>query len=279
MRQRVSASVAIFSLAVIGAASAADLPLPTKEPPPYPVYNWTGFYFGANGGGGWSHDSFTQTGFSALGDTTFSGTRTGSGGLAGGQIGFNYEFPNRWVLGIEADADWANISGASSGCPIFSTGPFTGLVSGCGTAGVTLNDFGTVRGRVGYAFNNVLVYGSGGWAWGNSSGRTALTCLGFACPGASTAFTGGTASFSNSPSGWTAGAGIEWGFLPNWSIRVEYLHVEFDNISTNYGTTITTGLGPAATTAHVSTNSGIDIARVGINYLFNFGSPRLATGY
>ena len=287
MRMRFCGIVGLLALVSASTAGAADLPLPAKAPPPSPIFNWTGFYIGGNGGGGWSHSNYTESsvgtsvgpGFAVTTTTAGSGSQSGSGGLAGGQIGYNYELPSHVVLGIEADADWAHISGSANGCSTYtgSTGGVVpiviGSVAGCGTTSNVLNDFGTVRGRLGYAFNNVLLFGTGGWAWGNSSGNETTTCVsGFpaACPGAGIGFTGGSGSFSSSTtSGWTAGAGLEWGFLPHWSARVEYLHLQFDNVSTNVSATVFSVGSTGNTTTNISSNAGIDVVRVGVNYLFN----------
>jgi len=133
-----------------------------------------------------------------------------------------------------------------------------------------------VRGRLGYAWNNVFLYGTGGWAWGNSSGTSTTTCVSPVapyCPGSAYKFMGGVATFSNTLSGWTAGAGIEWGFLPNWTLRLEYLHLEFDNTATNYTETITyIPGGPVPSKTAISSNYGVDVVRVGLNYLFNWGA-------
>lgn len=290
MKPLVLAATAVLSLSVVGAANAADMgvpPMPTKAPimAPRPVFNWTGFYIGGNGGGGWSSESFSGTETNPFGVASFSGSSTASGALGGGQIGFNYEFPNQLVIGVEADGDWANIAGSSSACATYTSavpgfGGIVGHTAGCGSDSVTLNDFGTVRGRLGYAWNNVLLYGTGGWAWGNDSGTHTATCvaaIGFPCnPGTGIAFSGGGATFSNTLSGWTAGAGIEWGFLPNWTLRLEYLHLEFDNVATNYTTTVTTAAGTATVATHVTSSGGVDLVRVGLNYLFNWGSAPTA---
>lgn len=297
MKRLVLAATAVvsLSLSVVGSASAADIgapPMPTKAPimAPPPVFNWTGFYVGGNFGYGWGNQNstetdttfFTTTG-SLYGVSSYSGSATSSGGLAGGQIGFNYEFPNRWLIGIEADADWANIAGSGSGCAIYTSGPIAvvGSTAGCATDSGTLNDFGTVRGRLGYAWNNVLLYGTGGWAWGNISSTHTTTCVGPGCPGTTYPFTGGGASASNSVSGWAAGAGVEWGFLPNWTLRLEYLHLEFDNVGTNFttATNVTVnGAGvPFTINGHVSSSGGVDTVRVGLNYLFNLGAAPSAT--
>jgi outer membrane immunogenic protein len=286
MRAIILAAAGLLAIGAVGSAHAADMgppPMVAKAPPPPPpsYYNWTGFYIGGNGGGGWGHLSATTAGTSLIGVETASGSSTSSGGLAGGQIGFNYQFDPHWVAGIEADGDWAHIASTGSGCSTFSASNFpaiapVGSVASCATESGALNDFGTVRGRLGYAWNNVLLYGTGGWAWGNNSATHTMTCAGAGCPGATLAFTGGNYSYSNSLSGWTAGAGIEWGFLPNWTLRVEYLHLEFDNVVTNAaGSDVIAGFANTFTVHSVS-SGGVDLVRVGVNYLFNFGGPLMA---
>lgn len=217
MKKPLAAAVAICALSVVNSAGAVP-----------PVYGWAGFYLGANGGGGWANQSSSLTGAGTFGGapvtTVGSGSASGSGGLAGGQIGFNYEFPIHIVLGVEADVDLAHIGASSSGCNTVTSFPFAGIILGCGLSNNSLNDFGTIRGRLGYAWNNnVLVFGTGGWAWGNSSGNFSLTCLtegAPVCPAPSPLpFTGGTASFSNTLSGRAAGGGVEWMFLPRWTFE------------------------------------------------------------
>jgi outer membrane immunogenic protein len=92
-------------------------------------------------------------------------------------------------------------------------------------------------------------------------------------------FTGGGTSFNNSNNGWTAGGGFEWAIFHNWTARLEYLHMQFPNVSTNFTTTTSAG-GPLpfATTAttHISSNVGVGVVRFGVNYLFNFGGPAYA---
>ncbi len=171
MRALLIAAAGVLAMSVVNPASAADVAPPrvTKErriPPPLPapVFNWTGFYLGGNFGGGWGHSDFTST-FAGtvagipLPTTQTTGSGNGSGIVGGGQIGFNYQFLGNWVAGIEADIDAAHIAGSKSAC--LST--TSGTIFGCGSRDSTIEDFGTVRGRLGYAFNNVLVYGTGGW--------------------------------------------------------------------------------------------------------------------
>jgi len=252
------------SLATRSMAADVEPPYLPKAPPVPVLYNWTGFYIGVNGGGGSSTQSFSGTQSTPLGSTAF-GSNDGLGGaLAGGHIGFNYQFLSSLVVGVEADADWTNYTNPGTAvCPTFTSGAFAGLPAGCATNNQTLNDFGTVRGRLGYAWNRVLFYGTGGWAWGHSSGN-------------SIPLTGSTASFSNSPTGWTAGAGVEWAFLPHWTARLEYLFLDFNNVATNYSTTAPP-LG--TTTTHITSNNAVNVWRVGVSYLFNFGGPEPVSGY
>jgi len=138
----------VSALAFAGAAAAADLP-PRYPAPPInkapifnPVYNWTGFYLGINGGGGWGHSTWDSTGGFDL-----------SGGLVGGTAGYNWQ-TGAWVFGLEGDVDWTNIKGNTTvACPL-----------GCQTSNSWIS---TVRGRVGYAFDRFLPYITGGLALGN----------------------------------------------------------------------------------------------------------------
>jgi outer membrane immunogenic protein len=270
-----SVSFSILVLAIagpMGAANAADLPakasVPPPEPPPLPHYfNWTGFYVGGNFGGGWATSDFSGTTLFTTGGvttpSTFSGSDSLSGILGGGQIGFNYEFPNSIVIGLEADGDWADISGSTSTCSSSA-----GVTTGCSTNNVKIEDFGTLRGRLGYAWSNVLLYGSGGWAWGGSKTTSSLNCVGATCPATTTTFTGGNSTSSVAASGWAAGAGLEWAFTRNWTVRFEYLHLQFNGVGENFNSFGTVGGVPFTSTSGGSANVGIDTVRVGVNYLF-----------
>ena len=290
MRATPIAAAGVLAIMAVAPANAADIvppqvskerPLRPLPPPVVPAYNWTGFYIGGNLGGGWARTDFSGTG-SAVFPTipltvasTFAGTPNSRGILGGGQVGYNYQFPTHWVLGIEADIDGAGITGSVNTCATATTGG----IAGCQTSSSRLNDFGTLRGRVGYAWNNVLLYGTGGFAWGQNSITHTATCVGAGCPGVTLPFTSTAPSTTSTFAGWAAGAGAEWAFLPNWTLRVEYLHLQFDNVGESYVFTGTAAGFPFTTTSHVSANIGVDVARVGVNYLFNFGSPRSPMTY
>jgi outer membrane immunogenic protein len=145
MKRILLASVGVMAMAgLIGTASAADLSRQQQiyKAPAYvaPVNNWTGFYIGLNGGGGWGSSNWN--GVPAKFDV--------SGGMVGGTLGYNWQF-GTWVVGLEGDIDWSNING-----------------SDCGGFCQTKNDFlSTIRGRVGYTFDRWMPYVTGGAAIGN----------------------------------------------------------------------------------------------------------------
>jgi outer membrane immunogenic protein len=247
-------------------------PYPMAPAPAY--FNWTGFYIGGNVGGAYASTSGTgttvldATGFPAA--TSYFSASGGAGGvIGGGQIGANYQFTNHWVIGVEADIDGASVSGSSSQCS-FNT---AGTAVGCATTTNKLNDFGTVRGRLGYAGDNLLFYGTGGWAWAQGSTSSNLTCAidlaGGVCPGTSVPFTGGSTSGSTTANGWAAGAGIEYAFARNWIARVEYLHLQFNNVASTLASTGTIGGVAFTATTGSSATTNIDIGRVGLSFLFH----------
>jgi outer membrane immunogenic protein len=253
----ISLAAAAFAATSLVTAHAADLgPMVTKAPPPpVPVYyNWTGFYIGANLGGSWGRqngelfdDGAGLFGFSDQPD----------GVIGGGQIGYNWQFyngggwGNAWVLGIEAD-----IQGSSQ--RVSDGFDFTDPTLGPGTANFTdkLDWFGTVRGRVGLAFDRVLPYFTGGWAYGDRKFDGTVN-LG-----------GDTTSFSASNSmtdGWTIGGGLEWAFWDHWTAKFEYLYIDFGNRnSSNNNTFVVDTNAFIMDTGHFTDN----IVRAGVNYKF-----------
>jgi outer membrane immunogenic protein len=222
-------------LAATTPALAADFETLPIRPPVATAFSWTGFYIGGHFGGGWSNFSGMDPTLPADGWTSVRG----SGFVAGGQLGFNYQIGNV-LLGAEGSYAW-------SGIKISDSGPFAG---GAGLTVVDKNDHvATAAGRVGYAFDRVLVFGKGGAAWS----RDRLD----ANDGI-----GGTASGSFNRTGWVAGAGVEYALLQNWSIKFEYDFLRFGQI--NELPTTTGGLG--ATPAVVKLD--MQLALFGLNYRF-----------
>jgi len=225
MRRVLLASVALLSFG-IGASVAADLPrsMPTKAPAMVPLaYNWTGFYLGINGGYGW-------------GSSDWSGGVVGgsspNGWLVGGTVGYNWQAPGSpFVFGLEGDLGWADFRDSFTNAT---------CVTGCETK---LNWLGTARGRLGYAWDRFMVYGTGGAAFGEVETNVA-----------------GLAGASDTNVGWTAGAGIEGAIGANWTAKVEYLYVDLGNVSCG----VTACGGAVATSGDFTTN----VVRGGLNYRF-----------
>jgi len=264
MKRTLLAATALgFTLSA--SAFAADLPSrkapPYIPPPPPPV--WTGFYGGLNLGGGWAAGGGQNSLLPyadprcALSPANFfilpggGNTSNNTGGVVGGaQIGYNYQFGNSFLVGVEADFQGTSLTGGNSGnniaayaSPLLPAGGvLVPLATGNG-GNIGLPWFGTVRGRAGYLVTpTLLVYGTGGFAYGEV-----------------TAF-----NFSNTRTGWTAGGGVEWMFHPNWSAKIEYLY---------------TDLSGGGATGGWGWNYGyhrhpqINVVRAGVNYHFNWGAP------
>ena len=254
--------VAIAALAAgVASASAADLPARsyTKAPPMVAAYTWTGCYVGVEGGGIWGRGNQFQNdpaasaivvaagGAPTLGLPQTSGIHP-NGGLAGGTVGCNYQFGGNWVIGLEGDVSWTNASGTSSGIAPFGVAtPFQ----------TSQRWMDTVRGRIGYAWDRVLVYGTGGAAF---TGEHVQVCT----PGAL------CGSGTSTVTGWAAGAGVEWAFWQNWSAKLEYLHADFG--TTGYGRFVLPGGFYAARNVTLRD----DLVRVGVNYRFDWGGPVVA---
>jgi outer membrane immunogenic protein len=191
MKKVLLATVAVAALGT-APAFAADLAAKTytKAPALAPLPTWAGFYIGGMGG----YASQESDGI--------------KGGFAGGTIGYNWQAANI-VYGIEADAAWADINASAAGIVAV---PGVGLVAA--TATDKIDSTGSVRGRIGYAFNTVLLYGTAGYAWGNN--KLSASALGVSI------------SDEKFLSGWTAGAGVEVMFAPKWSVKAEYLYKSLD---------------------------------------------------
>jgi outer membrane immunogenic protein len=176
------------------AAFAADLPRglpPVKSPTLMPVgYTWTGFYAGINGGYGWGRSNWNGVGAAADVD----------GGLVGLTAGYNWQV-NALVFGLEGDIDWSDMRGSftNAACPL-----------GCETRN---NWLGTVRGRIGYAFNRVMPYVTGGLAVGDIEANPA-----------------GFAGVNGTNAGWTVGGGVEAALAGNWTAKLEYLYVDLGDV-------------------------------------------------
>jgi len=235
MRGKLIATAAMAMLTVTWHVAAADLPTPSPPPSlPAAVYNWTGFYLGINGGFGTGNSNWSD------GPVGTTGSFPISGYVVGGTVGVNYQI-GQYVFGIEGDGDWTNLHGNSgSTCGAISAVVLPPV--GCQTQSEWL---ATVRGRVGYAFNNILLFGTAGAAFGNIQ-------TGLIPP---------STFDSTTEAGWAIGAGIEVAFAPNWTAKAEYLFVDLPN-----ATCTTAGNCGGAAGSIVSFNESI--VRAGVNFKF-----------
>jgi outer membrane immunogenic protein len=226
------------AIAFASCAQAADLRTPPPPPPAAPVayapqiYNWSGIYFGGHLGGGYGASSWSDP-ITGAGNDNFNDW----GFLGGAQVGANAQF-NRLVLGLEGDFSWTGIKN-----------------KGTDSIGDALNTnvqwTSTVTGRVGAAFDRLLVYGKGGLALAQDQSTL-------------TDFTGTSASNSLLRTGWTAGAGLEYAIDQNWSAKVEYDYLGFGSQAMNF---TTQALGT------VSSNASLNVQEIkaGVNFRFGGG--------
>jgi outer membrane immunogenic protein len=235
-----TAGSALFGMAA--PASAADMPVKAPPPPPPPIYSWTGFYIGGNGGWGQSHScvDFVDVAGTFISD----GCRSRSGGVAGGQIGYRWQ-SNQFVVGVEAQGDWADLSNQRVSLinPAFSTRTKTDAI-------------GLFTGQLGWAWNQALFYVKGGGAVTSNRLSILDTLTGFEF-----------ASASNTRWGGTVGVGFEYGFSPGWSVGVEYDHLFMGNANNSFSVA-----NPIVAGALNRIRQDVDMVTVRVNYRFGWGA-------
>ena len=231
-----STAAATALLATSGSVLAADLAIRKAPPPPLiPVYNWTGFYIGGNVGGAWETGTITDDFFGV------SFSRTRSGFVGGGQVGYNWQVSPNWVVGVEGMFDGTDIRSDTS-TVVLTNGDVI-------SASAKTDWIATVGARLGYAVNNWLWYGKAGGGWVHDSATvTDVQPNGDVF----------SVSVSDTRGGWMAGGGIEYGFTPNWTARVDYTHIGLSDVTN-------TGLFVGDT---ITLSRHFDMVTAGINYKF-----------
>jgi outer membrane immunogenic protein len=245
---------ALGAAAIGNQAFAADLPArtytPTKAPAIVaPVYDWSGFYVGLDGGGGWNRNCWSNTAFfgAPVSPSVGEGCNTSSGGTVGGQVGYRWQM-NSWVFGVEAQGNWADFSGSNT-----NNLAFPNLTNQMKT-----DAYGLFTGQIGYAVNNTLFYVKGGAAvtdnqystWSQISGNELST-------GNDTRWGG------------AVGVGFEYGFAPSWSVGLEYDHLFMGTDNVAFTGITATNLG--VNTRNEDIGQDIDLVTARINY--RFGGP------
>ena len=240
-----------------------------RRHPPAPVYSWTGFYVGLNAGGAWGRDRVNTEQFEPV-PPFFAVDRAAISGAAsptfhpssftgGGQAGYNLQY-GQWLVGLEGDFEYLGLKRSRGGTfPFPSTlpggvlGPPTTFFSTA--TNVSTNWLFTLRPRLGWIANNWLIYATGGLAVGNEKFNQSITLLG---GGAETAL------FSTTRAGWTVGGGVEYALHRNWSVKGEYLYVDYGTANTTSNLNV---VAPFVSTSSVHLTS--NIVRVGLNYQFH----------
>ena len=249
MRKTLLAAAGLASLA-IAPALAADLPARTYTKAPAvvaPIYDWSGFYIGLNGGGASSRECYTITSVAGAAVVPNSeGCHNATGGLVGGQLGYRWQASN-WVFGLEAQGDWASLNGSNSSLTAII--PYTNQTK--------IDALGLFTGQVGYAWNNVLWYVKGGAAVSDNKYSSFFTASGVVFNQTTETRWGGV-----------VGTGLEIGFAPNWSVAFEYDHLFMGNPN------VTFPVSAIAVTRSDNIRQDVDMGTVRINY--RFGGPVVA---
>lgn len=250
MKKFLLGTVGLVALGMAAPASAADLAARpyTKAPPMVAaIYDWSGFYIGANGGWGSSSKCWdlTQFGTTIFAPLRAEGCHDASGGTAGGQIGYRWQ-SSAFVFGLEAQGNWADFKGSNSSLFFANT-----------TNQSKIDAFGLFTGQIGYAWNNALLYVKGGAAVTNDKYRTFNTTTGVIFDSA-----------SETRWGAVVGAGVEFGFAPNWTVGFEYDHMFMGDRDINF----TTPTGTFAAGDRI--RQDVDLATVRVNY--RWGGPVVA---
>jgi outer membrane immunogenic protein len=268
------ASAVALALNAISAASAADMTAPVLAAP-IATYNWTGCYVGGYVGGATQSRSIRSADPSSTGGAfpagTFYNTPSAdatNGGLfgydidssviGGGTLGCNWQGASPFVVGVEAEGGYMRLRGSV-------IDPYSvALLHGSDTTDSTrIGDwYASVAGRVGYAWDRVLVYGKGGVGFANINSTVIDACNTGACgPGLL------TATHSSNQAFWVAGGGVEYAFSPSWSLKGEYLFLGIDKTYAVCGPGAATAVGSTFCSSH--NIEGIHTFKVGLNYRFS----------
>lgn len=234
--------------ALVSGAQAADLGVPRGPVAAVvvaPVFNWTGFYVGADVGFYSAQNSFAQPG------NTFTASGSLSGVKLGGHLGYRYQFANNFVLGLEGDLSWL-----SAGTKAFTINGFAP-----NAYQARANWDGSIRATAGFAVDRALLYATGGVSFIGTTG------CGVTAPGAACVL---NTQFGGTRAGWTVGAGLAYAVTPNVALRGEYLYA-------NYGTRTTLGAGFAG--GSIAHRLDTHTVRLGVSYMFATGPSAVVARY
>jgi outer membrane immunogenic protein len=252
MKRFLAATIALVGLG--SNAFAADKPAATAAPAvkaaPPANFSWTGCYVGVAGGGNWGESEHIARSTNNAG-ATITGNFNLNGGIAGGTLGCDYQI-EKTVMGIENDASWTNKRGATQDLPPFNVQA---------TSSTRERWIDTLRGRLGYAFDRFLIYGTAGVAFAGTNVTVSTTDV---------------VSESKTRTGLTVGVGSEWAaWVGPWgavSFKLEYLHADFGS-KQYFNPPVPIGTLTVATRDVRLTD---DVVRAGVNVRFNWDTPFIA---
>jgi len=284
MKKLLLGSMAFVAL-IAGPAMAADMavraPVYKGPAPVVAAYNWSGFYIGGTVGGAWgTFDPTTSTVLSPVGGGLAATSVTAinaagvqsikpSGWTGGFEVGYNWQISNL-VLGVEGDIESFRLSGSAATGPVVY--PCCAPAAFNITSNASTTWLATVRGRLGVAANNWLFFVTGGAAFTNLNSAFTFTDNCGAVPACGPPGTSAVeaVSFSGNKTGYTVGGGVEAGLWGQWSVKAEYLYV-------NFGTASAVGLITGGAVAFGTNNNPFthsvdlkaNIVRFGLNYRFS----------
>lgn len=283
--QKVLSAIAGFAALIATPAIAADMAVKAPPSPLAPVNSWTGWYIGGNAGYGWKDPTVSFTPVDPL--ISFITCGSGScpppasfqinGALGGLQLGYNWQINQSWVLGFETDFDASRIKG-TGGTPTFL---ISASFPSSFQAGENIKWFGTIRGRVGYLpTSNLLLYGTGGLAYGRIDENVNLSSVGAAGGFGFSYFCSFTVTpnpncfvgnSSRTAVGFTAGGGAEYRLSQNLSFKAEYLYVDLGhgNAFNVVAQAPFNGVFPLSSFTAAYSRVDFNVVRVGLNYQFH----------
>lgn len=251
MKKLLLGTVGLLAIGAITPSFAADMAVKAPPPAPLPViYNWSGFYIGANGGWGSSHNCWDFV--TVAGPVVGDGCRDRSGGLFGGQIGYRWQ-SNQFVFGLEAQGDWADLSNSRAS-----------LLNNTLSTRVKTDGIGLFTGQLGWAWDAALLYVKGGAAVTSNRFEVADLATGVTLASASATRWGGA-----------LGVGFEYGFTPNWTVGLEYDHLWMGDANNSFS-----GVDPrVAVIASNRIRQDVDMLTLRVNYRFGGYSAPVSARY
>jgi outer membrane immunogenic protein len=242
MKRILFTTVSLGVLALVSPALSADLPLYTKAPAvASPAYDWTGFYAGVFGGYGFGNHNVNNAN-GAAGFANFTANYSSEGGIAGGEAGYNWQ-SGSIVLGVEADGFWSGIKGSDT------TQVLAGSFAVTGIDATSLRDGATVRARGGIAVDRLLLFFTGGWAYGNFQHTNTDVTFGL-----------GVDQFTTHRSGLAAGGGIAYAMTDNLIGKIEYRYYDYGRF---------VRAAPLNGAAPYTVDNTYSVVTVGLDFKFN----------